>query len=179
MADLLAQRPDAKQILALARKDKRGAAASLIGLPLDQQVELVCETPLVRRATMLELLEKPEDVIPLIPEAELVFTVKAVGVVDGSWILEYATTPQLVACADLDAWNGIAPDVDSLGSWLAVFAEAGDDTVLRAGQGIDSELWVLYLRDRIWVELKPNDDESWQPPEGGATLDGQFYYIAR
>lgn len=179
MSDPLAQRPDAKQILALARKDKRGTSASLIGLPLDQQVELVCETPLVRRATMLELLEKPEDVIPLIPEAELVFTVKAVGVVDGSWILEHATTPQLVACADLDAWNGIAPDVDSLGSWLSVFAEAGDETVLRAGQGIDSELWVLYLRDRIWVELKPNDDESWQPPEGGATLDGQFYYIAR
>jgi hypothetical protein len=33
------------------------------------------------------------------------------------------------------------------------------------------------LKNRIVVEQKPNDDESWQPPEGGQTLDGAFYFI--
>ncbi len=167
MADPLETRPDPRQILALARKDKRAAGSLLASLSVEDQVALVCETPLARRGTMLELVDQPEVVIPLIPEAELCFTVKAVGLSDGSWILEYATSDQIVACADLDSWNGIAPDLDSLSSWLEVFAEAGGETLLRAGQSIDTELWVLYLRDRVMVELKPNDDESWQPPEGG------------
>lgn len=179
MADPLETRPDPRQILALARKDKRAAASLLASLSIEDQVALVCETPLARRGTMLELVDQPEALIPLIPEAELCFTVKAVGLTDGSWILEYATNDQIVACADLDSWKGIVPDLDSLGSWLEVFAEAGGETLLRAGQSIDTELWVLYLRDRVMVELKPNDDESWQPPEGGQTLDGQFYYVAK
>lgn len=179
MADPLETRPDPRQILALARKDKRAAESLLASLSIEDQVALVCETPLARRGTMLELVDQPEALIPLIPEAELCFTVKAVGLTDGSWILEYATNDQIVACADLDSWKGIVPDLDSLGSWLEVFAEAGGETLLRAGQSIDTELWVLYLRDRVMVELKPNDDESWQPPEGGQTLDGQFYYVAK
>ncbi len=179
MTDPLEPSPDPKQILVLARSDKRAAELKLAALSSEDQVTLVCETALARRAAMLELLDKPEAVIPLMPKAELCFTVKSVGLTDAGWILEYATRDQLVACADLDAWNGLAPDVDSLGSWLEMFAEAGDETLLRAGQSVDAELWVLYLRDRILVELKPNDDESWQPPLGGQTLDGQFYYIAR
>jgi len=179
MPDPLETRPDPRKIIALARKDKREAAAMITGLSIEDQVALVCETPLARRATMLELVDEPEAVIPLIPPAELCFTVKAVGLTDGSWILEHATNDQLVACADLDSWKGIVPDVESLGSWLEVFAEAGEETLLRAGQCIDAELWVLYLRNRVWIELKPNDDESWQPPEGGQTLDGQFYFIAK
>ncbi|HIM02814.1 MAG TPA: hypothetical protein EYG46_17695 [Myxococcales bacterium] len=168
-----------KKILVLARKDKRAAATALKHLSLDEQVALVCETSLQRRSAMLELLDQPEDVIPLIPEAELCFTIKAVGITDGSWILEHATESQLVACADLDAWQGIVPNIDSMGSWLEIFAEAGEETLLRAAHSIDTELWVLYLRDRILVELKPNDNESWQPPAGGQTLDGQFYFTAR
>lgn len=179
MSSPLADVPRSRSILTLARKDKRAAAAALANLSLDAQVALVCETSLAQRASMLELFERPEDVIPLIPEAELCFTVKAVGLNDGSWILEHATESQLVACADLDAWQGIVPSVENVGNWLEIFAEAGDETLLRAAHSIDAELWVLYLRDRIWVELKPNDDQSWQPPEGGQTLDGQFYYIAR
>lgn len=179
MVDSLETRPEAKRVLTLARKDKRAAESMLQGLSLDDQVTLICETPFARRATMLELLEKPEAVIPLIPEAELCFTVKAVGLMDGSWILEHASITQLVACADLDAWNGMTPSADNLGSWLEIFAEAGEETLLRAGQSIDAELWVLFLRERIFVELKPNDDESWQEPVGGQTLDGQFYYIAK
>jgi hypothetical protein len=44
---------------------------------------------------------------------------------------------------------------------------------------MDPETLALYLRDHVAVELKPSGDEDWQPPEGGQTLEGQFYYIAR
>lgn len=178
MIDPLAERPDPREILALARSDKRQAEARINALSRDEQVALVCDAPLASRARMLELIDRPEDVIPLIPEAELCFTVKAVGLVDGAWMLEYATDEQLVAAADLDAWQGITPDADSMGAWLENYAEAGKETLVRSARAIDAEVWVLYLRERIGVEMKPNDDEGWQPPDGSATLDGQFHFWA-
>lgn len=179
LKDTIAKRPEARQVLDLSRRDKKAATALLSALSLADQVDVVCETPLASRAKMLELTPAPEEVIPHIPEAELCFTVKAVGMMDGSWILEYATPEQLIACADLDAWSGISPDLDSFGSWLSVFAEAGEETLVRAAQSVDAELWVLFLRDRIFSDLKPNDDEGWQAPVGAQTLDGQFYFTAK
>ncbi|MDP6980776.1 MAG: DUF6178 family protein [Myxococcota bacterium] len=178
MIDPLAERPDTRKILQLARSDKRAAEAQLAAMSRAEQVAFVCDAPLATRARVLELLDHPEQVIPLIPEAELCFTVKAVGLVDGSWILEHATDEQLVAVTDLDGWRGITPDADSMGSWLENYAEAGPETLLRAARAIDAEVWVLYLRERIGVEFKPNDDEGWQPPEGSTTLDGQVHFWA-
>ena len=34
------------------------------------------------------------------------------------------------------------------------------------------------MRGEILVDLKPTEDEGWQPPEGSQTLDGQFYLTA-
>ncbi len=178
MIDPLAERPDTRKLLRLARTDKRAAETQLAALSREEQVAVVCDAPLAARARVLEMLDHPEHVIPLIPEAELCFTVKAVGLVDGSWILEHATNEQLVAATDLDAWKGITPDADSMGSWLENYAEAGPETLLRAARAIDAEVWVLYLRERVGVEFKPNDDEGWQPPEGSTTLDGQVHFWA-
>jgi hypothetical protein len=38
---------------------------------------------------------------------------------------------------------------------------------------------VLYLKNRILVEQKPDEKEGWDPPEGSQTLEGQFYLTAR
>ncbi|MBW2272878.1 MAG: hypothetical protein JRG96_06380 [Deltaproteobacteria bacterium] len=170
---------EARHVLALASRNKREANELLAGLPLDEQVRLVCEAPLSKRTAILELTPEPEAVIPLIPEAELCFTVKATGISDASWLMEYATPEQIAACVDLDVWQGMTPVARSFESWLAVFAEAGEETLLRSAQILDTELVVLYLRAAVEVSLKPNDDESWQPPEGGQTLDGQFYLVPR
>jgi hypothetical protein len=37
---------------------------------------------------------------------------------------------------------------------------------------------VLFLKHRIQCFQKPDDDEGWQPPEGGQTVEGQFYFVA-
>jgi hypothetical protein len=169
----------AKALLDLARRDKRAANEAFAQLTFDQQLQIVCESPLASRMRMLELSPQPEALIPLIPEAEFCFTVKSVGLNDASWLMEYATPEQLIACADLDGWKGMVPDYASLESWLTIIAEAGDETMLRAGKAFDPELWVLFLRADVFVDLKPTEDEGWQPPEGAQTLDGQFYFTAR
>jgi hypothetical protein len=175
----LAFRSDARRILALARRDRAAAAKAVAELSLEEQVAVVCDAPVQRRAELLDLVPSPEHVIPLLPEAELCFTVKASGLESATWILEYATPEQVVASLDLDAWSGHVPDHASLDAWLDALAETSDPALLRSLHAIDAEMLVLYLRDRAAVIQKPDDDEGWQPPEGAQTLEGQFYFVAR
>lgn len=170
--------PEPRQILKLARTDKRAAAAQVGALSLDGQVALVCSTPVELRAAVLALTPVPEEVIPLLPEAELCFTAKAIGLWDASWLFEHATESQLVASFDLDGWEGLQPDRASLRNWLAAIAEAGDETLLRTARAIDPELLVLMIRDRVEVMLDPRDDD-WQAPPGAHTIDGMFYVLPR
>jgi hypothetical protein len=105
----------------------------------------------------------------------LCFTVKAVGLHDAGWLLEHTTPEQLVACLDLDVWNAAVPERGKLDAWLGALANAGEETLLRAARALDAELLVLELRSRARVTLKPNGDDSWEPPVPAHTLDGQFY----
>jgi hypothetical protein len=116
-------------------------------------------------------------VIPLLPEAELCFTVKAVGLGSASWLLEHATPEQLIACVDLDGWEGTLPDRRSLDAWIGALVEAGEEPLLRGLQSLDPELLTLFLKSRVEVFLRANDDD-WQPPIGADTLDGQFFFRA-
>jgi len=170
--------PTIQRILDLARKERKVATQAIEGMTLDDQVALVCDTPLSRRSAMLELLPAPEAVIPLIPEAELCFTVKAIGIEDAAWLLEYATPEQVVACMDLDGWKGNSADRASIDSWFDTLAMTTSESFLRSIRALDPELVVLFLKHRIQCFQKPDDDEGWQPPEGGLTVEGQFYFVA-
>jgi len=117
-------------------------------------------------------------VIPALPEAELCFTAKAIGLADAGSLLEHATADQLKACIDLDAWRTHAPDREALAAWIEACIEAGGETLMRAVEALDAELLVLLLKDRAEVILKPSDDD-WQPPAGAQTLEGQFYLVAK
>ena len=167
--------PDARSLLELARTDRKAAQAQFAALAADAQLALVCETPAARRAELIALAPLPEALIPRLPPAELVFTAKAVGLHDAGWLLEHATEEQLVTCLDLDVWKADAPERGKLDDWLAALAHAGESTLLRAARAFDAELLVLEIRSRARVTLKPNGDDSWEPPVGAHTLDGQFY----
>ncbi|MBW2385740.1 MAG: hypothetical protein JRG92_19075 [Deltaproteobacteria bacterium] len=171
--------PTARRLLKLASEDRKQARAALARLSVDEQVATVCEAPLSMRSAILDLVPEPEAVVPLLPPAELCFSCKHVGVHDASWLLAQATDEQIVACLDLDAWQGLAPAPAKLDLWLASLAEAGDETLLRAARAMDPELIALYLRDHIHVALKPPSDEDWEPPESAQTLEGQFYFAAK
>ena len=167
-------------VLALARRDREAAGRTVAALSVEDQLALLCEAPVGRRRVILDLLPYPERVIPLVPEAELVFTLKAIGLDEAAWILDRATPEQLTACLDLDAWRGTALDRASLDHWMAALAECEDEALLRALHAADAELTVLYVKDHAEVVLRPSDseDSGWQPPPGSQTLDGQFHLVA-
>ena len=171
--------PRARELILLAQTEAKAARIAMAELSPEEQVAAVCEAPLAMRMRILNLAESPEDLIPRIPEAELCFTCKVIGLDDASWLLSQATPEQIVACVDLDAWKGIMPDIGKLDGWIASIVEAGEETIFKAASSLDPEVLALYLRAHADVELKPSGDEDWQPPEGGQTLEGQFYVVAR
>jgi hypothetical protein len=180
MSDQPAPAAESRRILALARRDRNAARRALAGLTVGDQVALVCETPLAARRELFDLLPVPEQVVPALPEAELCFTAKAIGLSDGAWLLAHATPDQITAAVDLDAWSSDAavPDRAQLGAWLGALVEAGEPALLQSARSLDPELLVLWLKDRIEVWLKP-DEPGWQPPAGAHTLEGQFFFRAR
>lgn len=170
-----------RDVLELARRDRPAAARLVAELPIDDQLSLVCDAPVSRRRHVLDLLPAPERVVPLIPEAELVFTLKAIGLDEAAWILEAATPDQVSACLDLDAWTGTSLDPTSLELWMAALAEIPDAPLVRHLHAIDPELTVLYVKERCDVVLKPpaSEEANFEPPPGAQTIDGQFYLVAR
>ena len=180
MLDRPALAPAARRILDLARSDRTKASRALAELDLDDQLTLVCEAPVGRRVELLGLCPEPEVLIPLLPEAELCFTAKAMGVDDASWLMEYATPAQVTACLDLDLWSGATPDPTPLGGWIAVLAETSDEAFARALHAIDPELIVMFLQSQLLVEMQPSrGDPDWQPADGAQTLDGVFHFVPR
>jgi len=171
--------PRARELVRLAQTETKAAQIAMAELSPEEQVAAVCEAPLAMRMRILNLAENPESLVPLIPEAELCFTCKVIGLDDASWLLSQATPQQILTCVDLDAWKGITPDISKLDGWISSIVEAGEETIIKAASSLDPEVLALYLRAHADVELKPSGDEDWQPPEGGQTLEGQFYVIAR
>jgi hypothetical protein len=167
---------EARRILGLIESDRKAAQTALERLGPEAQVALICESPLAVRAKLLALVSQPEEVIPLLPPAELCFVVKSVGLTDAGWLLEHATADQITAAIDLDGWNGLTPDRDRLGAWLATLGDAGEETLLRAAHALDFELLVLELRERITVILCGRY-ETPELPGSALTLDGQFYIV--
>jgi len=170
-----------RELLELARRDRAAAGRALGALAPEEQLALVCDAPVSRRRLLLDLLPEPERVIPLLPEAELVFTLKAIGLDESAWILDLATPEQVTACLDLDAWRGTVLETAALEHWMAALAEVGDEALLRHLRAIDPELCVLWVKDRADVVMRPSDSEDagWEPPPGSLTLDGQFHFVAR
>ena len=82
-----------------------GAAVAMVAL--EAQLAVVCEAPASARGLLLELTPQPEALIPRLPEAEFCFTLKAIGIADAHWLIEYATPEQIVAAVDLDAVLGV------------------------------------------------------------------------
>ncbi len=171
--------PDAMQrLLALCRRDRASARQAMAKLSESEQLALVCDAPVNRRRELLDLAPHPERLVPALPPAELVFTIKAIGLESATWLLEHATPEQVIAAIDLDGWRGHTPERSRRDAWLDALAEIEDDALARDLDALDDEMLVDWLGHRILVEQKPDDDEGWQPADGSQTLEGQFHFVA-
>jgi hypothetical protein len=164
---------DGVALLRLGRSDRAAARARLRELAPEEVGSLVQELRPEARTELLMLVERPEEVVPLLPEAELVHTVRAGGMTEAAWLLELATREQRVACFDLDCWNGQELVVTRVQEWLDALVEAGRPTLVKALGEIDLELLILALRAETQIAVVAKEDV---PPEGWFTPDGVVYF---
>jgi len=158
------------RLLDRARTNVDAAIAEINGLDAVAQAETCLQVHPERRHELLELLERPADVVPLLPELELVRTLLGGGLADTHWLLEHATPAQHVACVDLHCWRESAFDRHRFRDWLDAMLHAGSRTLCAALTELDLETWVMALRDMASVSLVPS--------EHAETEDGLFYFSA-
>ena len=140
----------------------------------EEQARACQDLRLEARSEFLMLIEHPEDVVPLLPEAELVQTVRAGGMSEAAWLLELATPEQRVAAFDLDCWNGSELQVSRVHEWLDALIEAGSAD---AGEGARRDRargparWRMHAETEVAVVSKEQ-----VPPIGYFTPDGVVYF---
>lgn len=163
-------------ILRLARSSRDAARAKLRGLDPERQVLLCLELRPELRSELLLLIDQPERVVPLLPEAELCATARVGGMSDAAFLLELCTPAQARACLDLDCWAPLRLEVDRALEWLDALVEAGPPTVARLFGEVDPEVWVLALRSITEVAVLGKEDDK---PEGWLSVDGMVYWGPR
>ncbi len=164
---------DGVALLRLGRNDRAAARARLRELSAEELALACQELRPESRAEFLMLVERPEEVVPLLAEAELVHTVRAGGMSEAAWLLEIATTEQRIACFDLDCWSESQLSLPRVHEWLDALIEAGRPTLVRALEEIDLELVTLALRAEAEVAVVAKEDV---PPVGWFTPDGVTYF---
>ncbi len=164
------------ELLKLARSDRAAARARLRGLAAEELASACQDLRPGARGEYLLLLDHPEEVVPLLPPAELAATIVESGMSEGAWLLEIATSEQRVACFDLDCWDAHEVEPGRILSWIDALVEAGRPTLVKALHELDLELWLIALAHSTDVCVIGKEDEA---PPGWFTEDGVCYFLPR
>ncbi len=164
------------EFLRLGRKDHKEACRQLAALSPELQASVCMELRPEVRIEFLMLLEQPEQVVPLLPEIEIGVMARASGMEDAAFLLELATPAQTRACVDLDCWNGEELLRPRFAEWIDALVEAGPETLEKALETFDMELWVLWVLSEAQIQVMGKEEI---PPDGYFTLDGVVYFGIR
>ncbi len=158
-------------LLALLRSDPAAALEHLYLAPAQEIAERVQELHPSLRDELLCLLERPEEVVPLLADAELATTIRASGLAEAGWLLEFASPEQRIACVDLDCWQDFRLSHWRFSEWVDALLDAG--TLAEALEELDPEVWVLALRRMADFKVV---DATGGGALTGLTEDGIVYY---
>ncbi len=161
------------ELLLLGRRDRAEARRKLGRLSVEEQAVACSELRAEVRSEFLMLCDRPEDIVPLLPEADFVHTIRSGGMSEASWLLELASPPQLVACFDLDCWDGYELAPSRIREWIDALIEAGRPSLMEAMRVTDLELWLIALGAETQVFIVGKEDE---PPDGAFSPDGVVYF---
>ncbi|MBW2232651.1 MAG: hypothetical protein JRG92_20830 [Deltaproteobacteria bacterium] len=164
---------DGAEALRLARSGSAAALERLRDCSPDELAAAVQELPAVRRAEFLELSERVEEIVPLLPETELTSMIRAVGLADAGWLVEFASPEQRIAAVDLDCWKDFRFSPMRLFEWIDAMIEAGPETLAAALDELDPEVWVLAMKEMADFSIAGMGDAV---RDEFLTEDGSVFY---
>jgi hypothetical protein len=164
------------RLLRLAEERPDEVRALLRALGAEGQARACQDLRPELRPRFLMLVDEPEAVVPLLPDAEVCITIRATGMSEAAWLLEIATPEQRQACFDLDCWQGEELAIERAIEWIDALTEAGRETLAQAFGEVDPELLVLALRTLTGVAILGKEEV---PPPDSFTVDGVVYFTPR
>lgn len=165
--------PAGEQILGLVRRGTEADRELLRGYTPEQLAGAVVQLAPRQRCEALIEMERVQHIVPLLPAAEFTSTVRAEGIEDAGWLVEYASAEQRVAAVDLDCWKDLRLSPRRLFEWIDAMIEAGTETLVAAFDELDPELWVLAMKAMADFSFADGSES------GGATADGFVFYDAQ
>jgi hypothetical protein len=166
--------PDGAEVLRLVRRGTPADLERLRDCAPEDLARALQTLPVDERAELLELSDRVDEIVPLLPPAELTSTIRAVGLADAGWLVEFASPEQRIAAVDLDCWKDTRFSRLRLFEWIDAMIEAGSETLVAAFDELDPEVWVLAMKDMADFSVPGwSDDES----ASGLTQDGYFFYL--
>jgi hypothetical protein len=162
-------------ILRIARTQTDAAREQLRQLSPEIVADALLDLAPVERVEFLEMAERVDEIVPLLPETQFASTLCTVGIADAGWLVEFASSEQRVAAVDLDCWKDFRFSPSRLFEWIDAMIEAGPETLAASFFELDEELWVLAMRamgDFSVLGLGDSDRGE------GMTIDGLVFYDA-
>ncbi len=163
-----------KDLLALVRSKANQDRQKLLAVPAETLAAAVSALSPRARAEFLELSERGPELVPLLPEAVFTSAVLATGIENAGWLVEHATPEQRIAAVDLDCWQNHRPIPERFFEWIDALIEAGPETLVRAFDELDLELWLLLFKRMASFRFLPPGEWAEVP-----TLDGLIGIDAR
>ncbi len=143
-----------EQILSQGREQAREILNSLSH---QQKTHLFLTADPKNRMRLLSALDRPKDIVQAVPEEEVYWTIKEIGVRKSLPLLKMTSDDQLHFLCDVEWWDGETLNLKRMYTWLKALTMCGDAKVSQWLRSFDFDLLALTLKKFIRV-YKPHDD---------------------
>jgi hypothetical protein len=162
----------------LLREDPERALDLLASMEPAVQARLILSLRGRDRLALLQMSDRMQELVRLLPAPELWLTLKEVGEEDGLELLKAAAPEQLQHCLDLECWHLDMIDPLATAYWLMLLCQAGPGPAIAWFHQADEEFLIASLTRYFSVYKTDPDDEGnepWRELENVWTLDDVYY----
>ncbi len=144
---------------------------------LERKVRKVMELDPADRMEAILADNNAAELVQAMPSQELLITVKQTGELDALPLLEMASPDQIQFLVDVEWWSGDDPDPNRILDWLALFADSGEDLILKWLKTVDPEFLITLLGKFMWVSKPDEGLARPAPPEAGEpySIEGTYH----
>lgn len=157
--------------------DRRPSPESLLGLPLDEQVERVLQLPAADRVAFVQACESPREVVGRWPAEEVLLTVEELGYDAALPVLAATNAEQFTFLTDIEIWDKEEIDWERTRAWMLLLVQCGEKKVLDWLRGADPELVVLIVKKFLTL-FKTEAGHNPDTDLPRFTLDGIYHFCS-
>ncbi|MCD6459603.1 hypothetical protein J7L67_02925 [bacterium] len=141
---------------AILAKGKDNAREILSTLSNTRLVNIFITSTPKERLKILSLLDNPVHIVRAVPEEEIYWTIKEVGIKNSLPLLKLTSSDQLHFIFDVEWWDGDTLSLKRISKWLQAISKCGNSKVKQWLNSFDFELLVLTFKKFIKV-FKPDE----------------------